>query len=154
MAKKSKKNDGSLGLSFRTNKAGERKTSTARNDQVSERLSDCGTPSEVAEFAMDFGITQKEIKERVEKAPNFGQFRMVIGNRIRGIVNRVAKAKEKGTDLSLEDAAYPKTKTVARGAKAPKPPKKKAKSKGAKSAAKPKAKKKARKKAAAVASDD
>jgi hypothetical protein len=145
MAKKrSKKSDGSLGMSFRTNKEGARKTSTARSDSVSERLSECETPEEIAAFAMEFGLSQKEIKERVEKAPNFGQFRMVVGNRIRGIVNRVAKAKEKGVKLSVEDAAYPKTKTVAKGAKAPKA--------GRKKAATPK-KKKARKKPVAATAD-
>lgn len=126
--KKNKSGDGSLGIAFRTNKAGERKVSNARSDSVSENLGDCQTPEEIAAFAAQFGINQDEINERVEKAPNFGQFRMVIGNRIRGIVNRIAKAKEKGEKLSVEHAAYPKknTKTVAKGGKAPKGAKKKA----------------------------
>lgn len=96
------------GMTYRVDKSGKRKTTVARQDAVSEKLAECTTPEQVVELAGDFGIRADELTERAKRAPNFGQFRMVIGNRIRGVVNRIARAEEKGEKLLVEVAAYPK----------------------------------------------
>lgn len=82
----------------------------SRSDKVAEALSKCDSASAIGNLAMQFGISEKEIRARAAAAPNFGQFRMVVGNRVRGIARRVAKAKQKGQKLTLTDAAYPKAK--------------------------------------------
>lgn len=93
-----------------TKKGGKKRrvTSHNRNDQVAAELAKCNSASEVGAFAMRFGLSEREVRTRAKAAPNFGQYRMVIGNRIRGIVNRIRKAKQKGVKLSPAAAAYPK----------------------------------------------
>lgn len=78
-----------------------------RNDAVATELAKCDSAATVGYMAMKFGISEQEVRARVKSAPNFGQFRMVIGNRIRGIANKIRKAG-KGK-LTLTEAAYPKS---------------------------------------------
>ena len=66
-----------------------------RQDAVSKLLAKCQLPSEIGIIAVEFGITIKEVVKRAKSAPNFGQFRMVVGNRIRGIVSREISQRHK-----------------------------------------------------------
>lgn len=86
-------------------RAGIRKQSAARGDEISERLSACATPSDVADFASAVGLTNGEIAHRASNASNFGQFRMVIGNRVRGIIKVLEEAQKAGKVMSKEQAA-------------------------------------------------
>lgn len=87
---------------------GQRKIGTSKADAVSDAMAECVTPSDVAELAQKFGLTDDEIMHRAEVASNFGQFRMVIGNRIRGVCHKIEVAKEQGVELSVQDAAASK----------------------------------------------
>jgi len=85
-----------------------RVTENKRHDRTSEILDKCNSASEIANLAMKFGFTEHDIRNRAKAASGFGQFRMVMGNLIRGVVNRISRAKRKGQTLSVTDAAYPK----------------------------------------------
>lgn len=61
-----------------------------RRDAVGRILAGCQTPSEIGAVAVVFGIGPKEVIRRGRNAPNFGQFRMVCGNRIRGELGKMA----------------------------------------------------------------
>jgi len=63
--------------------------STSRNDAVSKLLATCQSPSELAKVAYRFGIPAPEIYDKAKSASSYGQFRMIIGNRIRGVVRRL-----------------------------------------------------------------
>ena len=78
------------------------------NDRIREEMNKCDSASKIAILAQKMGITGEELMTRAKSAPNFGQFSMVIGNRLRGIVTRLAKAKRAGKKLTVVDAAYPK----------------------------------------------
>ena len=83
-------------------------SSGSRNDAVSDALAKCTCAADVANFGMRFGLTEVDVRARAKKAPNFGQYRMVMGNLARGVVNRIAIAREKGQKLTVAMAAYPK----------------------------------------------
>lgn len=85
-----------------------RVTDKKRHDKTSEILDKCNSASEIADLAIKFGLTELDIRNRAKAAPGIGQFRMVMGNLIRGVVSRISKAKTKGVTLSVTDAAYPK----------------------------------------------
>lgn len=87
---------------------GSRRITVSKNDEVSTMLEAAGTPEEVGKLLKSHGVTEEEIFQRAQSAPNFGQFRMVAGNRLRGIVNRLSAASQSGETLSKTDAAYPK----------------------------------------------
>lgn len=78
-----------------------------------EELAALELPSEIAKYAMSWGITEAEAIRRATDAPNFGQYRMVIGNRVRAIK---ARLDQFGGDLTK--AAYPKEARKAARAKA------------------------------------
>jgi len=59
-----------------------------RRDVVSRLLAKCQSASEMAELAVKFGMNPHEVMRRAKSAPNFGQFRMSIGNCIRGVISR------------------------------------------------------------------
>jgi hypothetical protein len=99
----------------------------SRNDAVADALSKCNNAAEVGALGMKFGLTENEVRARARSAKNFGLYRMVIGNRIRGITNRIRKAKKKNQKLTLAEAAYPPKKSGA--TKKTKKAKKKAKKK-------------------------
>lgn len=80
-------------------------TEGARQDAVSEALAKCNLPSEIAALATRFGLTAEEIAERSKKAANLGGFRMVIGNRMRGVVSKIQAAQKAGVTLTAADAA-------------------------------------------------
>ena len=67
-----------------------------RNDAVADLLSQCTYPSELARVAYRFGLTAFEIQMKAERASTFGQFRLAIGNRIRGIVSRLDRENRSG----------------------------------------------------------
>ena len=79
----------------------------SKNDAVAEQLSKCNDAAEVGALGMRFGLTEDEVRNRAKSAKNFGLFRMVIGNRCRGVANRIKKAKQKNQKLTLAEAAYP-----------------------------------------------
>lgn len=88
-----------------------RRLSAAVEDRTAEELAAAEIPSEMGAIALKVGIRVEEVIERAEAAPNFGQFRMVLGNRIRGTIARIAEAKKSGekvTDQLKTDCAYPK----------------------------------------------
>ena len=66
------------------------------NDAVTDLLASCQTPSELADMALRFGVPAEEISRRAGRAATFGQFRMAIGNRIRGVVRRLQRAGRQG----------------------------------------------------------
>lgn len=124
-----------------------RKIATDRtiSDGLAKQMAECQTPSELALLASKFGFKDEDIIQWAKEAPNFGMFRMRIGNRCRGVLNRIAAAKKRGITLSVKDAAYAKRTR----AQKPTTKKKTAKKKTAKkkTAKKKTAKKKAVKKA-------
>lgn len=96
-------------LAIRTYKqgdrAGKRKLTAGRDDEIAQALSQCNNPSDVADFASQVGITDAEIAARASSASNFGNFRMTLGNRIRGILNVMEKAQKEGRTLTKKQAA-------------------------------------------------
>lgn len=71
--------------------------------ETGEALAALETPSQIAAFAVKAGIRAEEIERRAKDAPNFGQLRMVVGNRIRAIEARLEQFGG-----NREAAAYPK----------------------------------------------
>lgn len=124
-----------------------RKIATERtvSDKISEEMAKCQKPSDLAMLASKFGFTDEDINRWAKEAPNFGMFRMRIGNRLRGVMGRIAKAKKKDITLSPKDAAYPKKSKIKAKAKAKA---KKVTKKTTKKATKKTSKKKAKKKRA------
>lgn len=72
-------------------------------DEVSSQLSAAETPSEMAQIAMEWGLSEDEVVGIATRAPNWGQFRMVVGNRLRGVQQRLAEF-----DGDRAKAAYPR----------------------------------------------
>lgn len=89
----------------------------SRNDMVADALAKCNSTAEVAALGMKFGLTENEVRNRAKSAKNFGLYRMVIGNRCRGIASRIKKAKQKNQKLTQAEAAYPKKREVVKKAK-------------------------------------
>ena len=87
-----------------------RRISTDRtiSDTLAKQMAECSLPSNIAMLASKFGFTDEDIIRWAKEAPNFGMFRMRVGNRLRGVVTRIAKAKKSGVTLSVKDATYPK----------------------------------------------
>ena len=56
-----------------------------------------------------FGLTREEVLAKAARATGFGQFRMALGNRIRGICRRLELARRDAREMSLREAAYPKS---------------------------------------------
>ncbi len=81
------------GLTIRRKRDGERKVGAGKQDSVTEELSKCENLDQMRDLASNFGITKKEMEHRVDAAPNFGQLRMVVGNRIRGVLSRMDREK-------------------------------------------------------------
>ena len=88
-----------------------------KNDAVAEALAKCDSTADVATLGVKFGLSDAEVTTRAKASKNFGLYRMVIGNRIRGIVAKVGKAKMGGKKLTLTDAAYPPKKVAKKVAK-------------------------------------
>ena len=84
-----------------------------KNDAVADALAKCNSTADVAHLGMKFGLTENEVRTRAKDAKNFGLYRMVIGNRIRGVASRIRKAKKRNQKLTVTEAAYPKTKSGA-----------------------------------------
>jgi len=82
-----------------------RKLHGGRNDAVTILLADCDSPTKIARMAHRFGMTQADINRKAKTASGFGQFRMAIGNKIRGICTRLENAQKSGDKLSLKKAA-------------------------------------------------
>jgi len=106
------------------------------DDGLAKEMAGCQLPSEIAMMASKFGFKDEDIIQWAKDAPNFGMFRMRVGNRCRGVLARIAKAKQRGVDLSVKEAAYAKRtradrvlgkKNTAKKAKTEKKPAKKVK---------------------------
>ena len=78
-----------------------------RNDGITDLLAKCSGPAEIAIMAHRFGISRAEISQKAKNASSFGQFRMAIGNKLRGICSRLEQSLRKGDKLSLKKAANP-----------------------------------------------
>ena len=78
-----------------------------KNDAVATELAKCNNAEDVGNFAMKLGISEQEVRTRAKAAKNFGLYRMVIGNRARGIAKKMVAAKNAGVKLTFADAAYP-----------------------------------------------
>lgn len=89
---------------------GQRHIVEHNNGSIGNELSEAANPAEIGAIALAHGIRLDEIMERGKGAPNFGQFRMVLGNRIAAIIRR----QESDKALTLEQAAYPKEAAQAR----------------------------------------
>jgi len=79
----------------------------ARVDAVTDVFARCETPADLARLACRFGLTREEVLAKAGRATGFGQFRMALGNRIRGICRRLELAQRRGQSMSLRQAAYP-----------------------------------------------
>ena len=75
-------------LRTRQNNGG-RHTVTSTYDAVSQLLDSCQNASAIAREAHKFGLTWVELLEKGKSASTFGQFRMVVGRRMRGICRRL-----------------------------------------------------------------
>lgn len=73
---------------------GTRIASVGRGDRVAEELAKCSDVDSLVSFASEF-LDPAKIEVYRDRAPNFGQFRMVIGNCIRGAINRAQREREK-----------------------------------------------------------
>jgi len=73
---------------------GARIASVGRGDRVAEELAKCTDVDSLVSFASEF-LDPAKIAVYRDRAPNFGQFRMVIGNCIRGAINRAQREREK-----------------------------------------------------------
>ena len=76
-----------------------------RNDAVTDLLAECDSPEKIAMVAHKFGVDRADINLKGKNASGFGQFRMAIGNKLRGICTRLEKSERKGERLSLKKAA-------------------------------------------------
>lgn len=74
------------------NKTRRRVPSATIPDPVSEKLSACETPAEMGKLAVDFGVDPGKVLSVADAAPNFGQFRMTIGNMVRAAARRAERA--------------------------------------------------------------
>lgn len=108
--------NGYKNLTVKTRKSdGERRRVNHNSNEIGDILADCSTPAEIGQVAVDNGIRAEEVLERAKAAPNFGQFRMVIGNRVMAVVRRLKNiAKPTADDIAA--AAYPKEASAARRA--------------------------------------
>lgn len=85
---------------------GHRKVSkAAKDDQISVAFAKANSASDIAGIASKFGIPDGFITQAAEKAPNFGQFGMVMRNAVRGVVNRLERAKAVGEKMTVQEAA-------------------------------------------------
>lgn len=110
-----------------------RKVGDARDDEVGDKLAKAQTPEEVANVAAGYGVPDDRIRELAKKAPNFGQFRMTVGNLCRGSIARRSRYEKdtNGKTLTWAEAGDEKTyrakmsefRKSQRPAKAPKEPK-------------------------------
>ena len=82
-----------------------RKLHGGRNDAVADLLAGCDSPTKIAQMAHKFGVDRADINRKAKNASGFGQFRMAIGNKIRGICTRLDRAQKSGEKLSLKKAA-------------------------------------------------
>ena len=72
---------------------------------MTDLLAGCDSPTKIAQMAHKFGVDRADINQKAENASGFGQFRMAIGNKIRGICTRLEHAQKSGDKLSLKKAA-------------------------------------------------
>lgn len=92
MARKSTKSVALSALleSARVTKDGTRKLSVKKtiHDATGQALAACQTVTDFVALAKKHGIAQDVVENDAKRAPNFGQFRMVVGNRIRAAARR------------------------------------------------------------------
>jgi hypothetical protein len=84
-------------------KTEKRKVGDAVDDVVAEKLAKCQSPNDMAALGAEYGLDGDEIADRAKKAPNFGQFRMTLGNLCRGSIKRQEAAKTLGLTLAITD---------------------------------------------------
>jgi hypothetical protein len=75
-------------------KGEERVASEGRGDRVAQELAKCTDVGSLVAFANEF-LDADKVQSYLEKAPNFGQFRMVVGNCIRGAISRADRENKK-----------------------------------------------------------
>lgn len=68
-----------------------RKVGDAVDDPIADKLAKAQSADDMAKLAIESGIPKDVVEEKAKKAPNPGQFRMTIGNLIRGVYARVEK---------------------------------------------------------------
>ena len=59
-----------------------------RQDAIGRLLDQCNSPSDIGKLALKFGMHPAMVIQIAKSAHNFGQYRMTIGNCLRGILNR------------------------------------------------------------------
>jgi len=82
-----------------------RKLHGGRNDAITDLLAGCDSPAKIAHVAHKFGMDRADINQKASNASGFGQFRMAIGNKLRGICTRLEHAQRSGKKLSIKKAA-------------------------------------------------
>ena len=94
-------------FTIRREENGRRLCRNGMNDGVSTLLNDCDTVEEIIQLAGKFGLREEECAHRRDVAPTFQQFRMTIGNRMRGVLSRIRRARNRGEEITIAQAAYP-----------------------------------------------
>lgn len=70
-------------------KTEKRKVGDAVDDPIADQLARAQNAEQMAEIAIKGGIPREVVEEKASKAPNPGQFRMTLGNLLRGVLSRV-----------------------------------------------------------------
>lgn len=92
-------------------KDGIRKTGGHVEDEISKALNECVMPSEMGGLLAKLGKNEDDIIAAAKSSPNFGRFRMWVGNVARGIISRMVKWEKAnpGQHANPSDFAYKKS---------------------------------------------
>lgn len=120
-------------------KTEKRKVGDAVDDPIADQLARAQNADEMAEIAVKGGIPRDVVEAKAKGAPNPGQFRMTLGNLLRGVLSRVEQYHSlTGGRVDAADVGTKKLfqQKMAEWRKANKPVKDGAKPSGKKSASK------------------
>jgi hypothetical protein len=86
-------------------KDGTRKVGPDKGDETAKLLRECVTEEDFVR-ACDGVLPAEEVRTRFKNCPNFGQFRMTLGNRIRGEIARSRKRQKAEKKGKKAEAAH------------------------------------------------
>ena len=102
-------------LKARHTSNGSHRRCPARHDLVAQCFAACDKPSQIAQLAQACGLKKAEIFRLAKNASSFGNWSMVLRNRIRGTLRVLANARKHGVKLTPQEAAYVDRREVLRG---------------------------------------
>lgn len=79
---------------------GKRRVTDHTDDSIGGQLARAETPSAVGRLLVKAGVPEADVIALGKGAPNWGQFRMTVGNRLRGIESRMAKGMTRAEAVS------------------------------------------------------